>query len=252
MSFYITFQNGLILKQMVDICKDLITESNIHILENGLDLQAMDMSHVSLTHFFIDKSNCSNYNISKETLIALSLKNLSLILKAYKETFELSLCKNEHEEFLQVSMYDRKTDEHYNYCLNLMQIDQEQLSIPARENQCEISMNSVNFSDLVKNISIVGESMTIKTVGKLMSFESEGDIGKVVVSKSFTPQTMKTTSNLESNYSLRYISLFIKASSITPHLKITMINEEPLQLRYEMDKNENTFIEFYLAPKLDD
>ena len=31
-----------------------------------------------------------------------------------------------------------------------------------------------------------------------------------------------------------------------------MINEEPLQLRYEMDKNENTFIEFYLAPKLDD
>ena len=52
--FYITFEDGYIFKQLVEVCKDLLCDVNIQICEDGMHMQAMDASHVSLTNFFLE------------------------------------------------------------------------------------------------------------------------------------------------------------------------------------------------------
>ena len=67
---YLTFKNGKILKDLVDICKDIVTEINLEIHNEGIIMQAMDMSHVSLITFFIHKDDFSVYNSNHMKLLS--------------------------------------------------------------------------------------------------------------------------------------------------------------------------------------
>lgn len=250
---YLTFKNGKILKDLVDICKDIVTEINLEIHNEGIIMQAMDMSHVSLITFFIHKDDFSVYNVDKEEVLSLSLKSLNMILKCYKESFQLSLNTN-NDGFLQVIFYsndiDNDTDKQYTWNLTLLNIESETLSIPSDESEIEIKMNANEFSEMIKNMSTFGDTLNIKTIGKLLHLQVSGDVGNVEVHKSFNKDKMKTKGNMELSVAMRYLLLFIKGSSVTQDLKIKMKNEQPLELYYPI--NKNSYLQFFLAPKFDD
>tara|TARA_X000000950_G_C13914702_1_gene660416 strand:+ start:4178 stop:4933 length:756 start_codon:yes stop_codon:yes gene_type:complete len=250
---YLTFKNGKILKDLVDICKDIVSEINLEIQNEGIIMQAMDMSHVSLISFFIHKEDFSLYNVDKEEVLSLSLKSLNMILKCYKESFQLSLNTN-NDGFLQVIFYsndiDNDTDKQYTWNLTLLNIESETLSIPSDDSQIEINMNANEFSEMIKNMSSFGDSLQIKIIGKLLHLQVSGDIGNVEVHKSFNKDKMKTKGNMELSVAMRYLLLFIKGSTLTQDLKIKMKNEQPLELIYMI--NKNSYLQFFLAPKFDD
>lgn len=250
---YLTFKNGKILKDLVDICKDIVSEINLEIQNEGVIMQAMDMSHVSLISFFIHKEDFSLYNVDKEEVLSLSLKSLNMILKCYKESFQLSLNTN-NDGFLQVIFYsndiDNDTDKQYTWNLTLLNIESETLSIPSDDSQIEINMNANEFSEMIKNMSSFGDSLQIKIIGKLLHLQVSGDIGNVEVHKSFNKDKMKTKGNMELSVAMRYLLLFIKGSTLTQDLKIKMKNEQPLELIYMI--NKNSYLQFFLAPKFDD
>ena len=94
-----------------------------------------------------------------------------------------------------------------------MQIEQEFLQIPTDEvPDCEIKMNSGDFNEFIKNISLIGSSLELKTIGQLVEFNTSGDIGKVSACQSFSKKNMKF--NRVGNYSLhlniRYLVSFAK------------------------------------------
>lgn len=250
---YLTFKNGKILKDLVDICKDIVSEINLEIQNEGIIMQAMDMSHVSLISFFIHKDDFSLYNVDMEEVLSLSLKSLNMILKCYKESFQLSLNTN-NDGFLQVIFYsndiDNDTDKQYTWNLTLLNIESESLSIPSDESEIEINMNANEFSEMIKNMSSFGDSLQIKIIGKLLHLQVSGDIGNVEVHKSFNKDKMKTKGNMELSVAMRYLLLFIKGSTLTQDLKIKMKNEQPLELNYMI--NKNSYLQFFLAPKFDD
>jgi proliferating cell nuclear antigen len=46
--FEAKLQDGTILKKIVDSIKELVTDVNLDVNQNGISLQAMDSSHVAL------------------------------------------------------------------------------------------------------------------------------------------------------------------------------------------------------------
>jgi proliferating cell nuclear antigen len=252
-NFYLTFKNGKILKDLVDICKDVVGDINLEITESGIAMQAMDMSHVCLVTFFIDKQEFDEYNIDKTVVLSLSLKSLNLILKCYKEGYKLSLSYTE-KDVLQIIFYcgdvENDTDQQYTWNLVLMDIDTEKLCIPDEDYDVEIKMDANEFSTIMKNVGTLGQSLKIQTIGKLLNLQVSGDIGNVEVSKSLNKQKMHSKCNLELSFAMRYILLFIKGSNLTQNLIMKLRNEQPLELKYQI--TDYSFIQFFLAPKIDD
>lgn len=272
--FYITFEDGNIFKQLVEVCKDLLCDVNIQICEDGMHMQAMDASHVSLTNFFLAKDSFLSYFAPATSTVALSLKSLSTILKCYKDNFQLSLTANgTNPETMNIVMLrkdcgkssmkgppslpsnleDEELQQQYTFTLNLMQIEQEFLQIPTDEvPDCEIKMNSGDFNEFIKNISLIGSSLELKTIGKLVEFNTSGDIGKVSACQSFSKKNMKF--NRVGNYSLhlniRYLVSFAKGSFFSNIVDLRIKEEQPLQMRYQNEKG--SFLEFFLAPKFED
>lgn len=254
-SFFLTFKNGQMFKQLVEICKDIVQDVNLEITSEGMTMQAMDTSHISLVHFFIDKDDFTEYFLNGKDYfcISLSLKNMNLILKCYKEHYKLSF-GFEDDSALQInfnykSIVETESDEQYSWCLNLMNIDMEKLQIPEHEQECLIRLDGNNFHDMIKNISIISDTLTLNIVGKVVNFEVEGDIGKVNFCKSFTKDTMMVKENMQFQFNMRYMVLFSKACSFSKNLEIQLRPEQPMELYYFLNKS---WIRFFLAPKIDD
>lgn len=254
-SFFLTFKNGQMFKQLVDICKDIVTDVNLEITTDGITMQAMDFSHVSLIQFFIDKDDFTEYFLQGKDYfcLSLSLKNLNLILKCYNENYKLSFSHNE-DDVLQINFNHKidpnsDTDEQYSWHLNLMNIETEKLQIPENDDECKINLDGGHFHEMIKNISIISDTLDLDIVGKVVNFEVKGDIGQVNFCKSFTKEKMTTTKNLKLQFNMRYIHMFSKAYIFSRQLEMQLRNEQPMELLYTANKS---WIRFFLAPKFDD
>ena len=54
------------------------------------------------------------------------------------------------------------------------------------------------------------------------------------------------------SYSIKYISDFCSFSKINPKVNIMFRDGMPMVVHYELENSEDSYVKFYLAPKIDD
>ena len=79
--FEARLKDGMILKQIVQAIKELVTEVNIDVSPDGLHIQAMDSSHVALVNLRLNKSGFEFYRCEKPMTLGLSVTNLCKVMK---------------------------------------------------------------------------------------------------------------------------------------------------------------------------
>lgn len=254
-SFHLVFKDGQKLKQIIDLCKDIVCDVSFEISDNGIFMQAMDMSHVSLVSFLLEKKEFEDYSLygNNHFVISLSLRNLNLILKSYRPSFKLSFAYDKEDEKLQIIYnfisQECDTDEQYTFSLQLFNMENECLQIPTEEYDCSLTMNSQEMYDMLKNISIFQDSLRIAIVGKVVTFETTGDFGNVVFCKSFPKTALKSKfQQISFSYSMKYLSMFSKAYIMSKNVEIGFQEEQPIHMSYQFDGGK---IEFHLAPKIE-
>merc|ERR1712159_298158 len=72
---------GSLLKKLVEAVKDLVTEANFDCDAQGISLQAMDSSHVSLVAMQLKADGFEHYRCDRSMSIGMNLASLSKILK---------------------------------------------------------------------------------------------------------------------------------------------------------------------------
>merc|ERR1712205_60611 len=72
---------GSLLKKLIEALKDLVTEANFDCDEQGITLQAMDSSHVSLCAMQLKADGFEHYRCDRSMSIGMNLTSLSKILK---------------------------------------------------------------------------------------------------------------------------------------------------------------------------
>ena len=254
-SFYLVFKEGQKFKQLIDLCKDIVCDVSFEISNNGIFMQAMDMSHVSLVSFHLEKKEFDEYSLygSDHFVISLSLRNLNLILKSHRPCYKLSFAYEKDNEKLQIIYNfvskECDTDEQYTFSLQLLNMENECLQIPKEEYDCTLTMNSQDMYDMLKNISIFQDSLKILIIGKLITFETTGDFGNVTFCKSFPRTALKSKlQEMSFSYSMKYLTMFSKAYIISKNVEIAFQEEQPMHMSYQFDGGK---IEFHLAPKIE-
>jgi proliferating cell nuclear antigen len=71
----------MLLKKIVEALRDLVQEVNVDCREEGLSLQAMDASHVSLCALNLRSDGFDHYRCDRTISLGLHLVNLSKFLK---------------------------------------------------------------------------------------------------------------------------------------------------------------------------
>ncbi|KAI0136687.1 proliferating cell nuclear antigen [Xylariales sp. AK1849] len=246
------------LKKVVDAIKDLVQDCNFDCNDSGIGLQAMDNSHVALVSMMLKAESFSPYRCDRNIALGVNLVSLTKVLRAAQSDDILTLKAEDAPDSLNLLFESSENDRISEYDLKLMDIDQEHLGIPETEYAATISMPSAEFRRICTDLMAMSESVTIEASKDGVKFTANGDIGNgsvtlrssQVLEKPELGIQIGLTEPVALTFSLKYLVNFCKAVALSGQVKICLSNEVPLLVEYGM--GGNSYLRFYLAPKIGD
>lgn len=251
--------NASLLKKIVESIKDLVTDAPFDCSESAMCLQAMDSSHVALVSLKMEVGLFETYRCDRTINLGISLNNM---LKALRCANNDDTCMIKYEEnegdSITFCFADPKKDKTQEVTVKMMDIDSEHLGIPDQDYSVVCEMPSHEFQKTCKDLSMFSDSINITATKAGITFSGKGETGQSVVQfqssgnaddeKEAVSVDVKDPVNV--NFSIKYMNQFTKASSLSDRVRISLCNDVPVVIEYPIE--ENGYLRFYLAPKIDD
>lgn len=168
-------QEAAILKRLLDSIKELVTDANFECNEEGINLQAMDNSHVALVAVKLDATGFKKYRCDRPMPLGVNLNSLTKVLKCAKDDDICIIKASDDADVLNLVYEARSSDRIAEYDMKLMDIDAETLGIPDTEYDARVTMTAAEFTRIVRDLSQLGESVRIEVSKEGVRFASEGE-----------------------------------------------------------------------------
>ena len=145
-------------------------------------------------------------------------------------------------------------DKHFE--LPLIDIEEDCMEIPDIEYAAELAMQSAQFSDIVTQLKMFGDTMEVQCSEDRIALASTShDQGKMFVEigiNDLSEFAIDEGADLALSFSLTYLKYFCAYSKIAELIYIKFGDSYPMRLSYSLGEEEDANLVFYLAPKIND
>lgn len=257
MTFKAKFTRVSKFKNIIESIKDLLTDINIYVTNDGFRISAMDSCHVSIIKCIIDSTMFEEFHCENDSCIGLSIQNLYKILKCMDNNDSLTLQSTETHLVISTQAFSTELhskSRHSEFELNLFDLDTEDLEIPDDiQYDVNIKMFSHELAKTITTLATVGDICNINCNSEGVLLKANGDIGNANIKLEPNEQCLISVSNdINESYTLKYLLMFTKASMLDSEVIINIAEGMPLQMRYSLDDDNKSFIDYFLAPKIED
>jgi len=251
-------QAGL-LKKVLESIKDLVTDANFECSATGIQLQAMDSSHVSLVSLLLRADGFEHYRCDRNLSLGINLTAMSKILKCASNEDIVTLKADDQGQTVTFMFESQKQDKISDFDLKLLDIDSEQLGIPDTEYKAIVKMSSGEFQKICRDLTILGDTVVISATKEGVKFSVSGDLGNgnitckptsEVDSKADEATSIELQEPVQLTFALRYLNFFTKATGLSSGVQLSMSRDVPLVVEYRIE--DLGFVRYYLAPKIED
>jgi len=249
---------GSLLKKVLEAIKDLLTDASWDCNQNGIGLQAMDSSHVSLVSLSLRSDGFDNFRCDRNLTMGINLSSMSKILKCAGNDDAITIKANDDSDTVTFMFESPNGEKVSDYEMKLMDIDTEHLGIPETDYNCVVKMPSAEFQRICRDLSQIGESVVICCTKEGVRFSCSGDLGtgNIKLAQSASVDKEEEAVIIEMNeavtltFALRYLNFFTKATPLSPQVTLSMSPDVPLVVEYKF--GDMGFVRYYLAPKIED
>ena len=227
---------GILLKKLLDSIKDLINDASWDCNTTGICLQAMDSSHVALVSLLLKSNAFESFRCERNLSLGINIGSMSKILKCASNDDAITIRADDNVDTVSFVFESPKQDRVCEYEMKLMDLDAEHLGIPDTEYACVIKMPSGEFSRIVRDLSVLGDSVMISCTKGSVKFSAKGDLGNgnirlnhnANVDKEEEAVTIDLRGPVNLSFSLRYLNFFIKAATLSSQVSLSMSDDVPL------------------------
>ena len=257
-----TCSETTLFKNLIMVLKELVVDCVIQCKHDGLFLQAMDASHVALCSFQLHREGFKSYTCETEFEIGLHLPSLERILKCAKKEDIVSLKSQHDDDVLNIEFENTRSNKTSHYELKRMLIDHEYVELNTIDYSTRIQMHAVSFSEVCKDMQIIGDTCQITSSANTLQWSVHGDIGNgqtilhhddaFQVDDDSKKDRVHITTSVSCNltFSLKYLIIFAKAMSLSTGVELSIQEDSPLEVKYVMPKIGSLC--FYVAPKINE
>ena len=199
----------------------------------------MDSSHTVLIHMKLDSSKFEYYKCKKPMKIGINMLNLFKLIKTMNNTDTLSFyIKEDNENKLGILINNQDKNTQTIYELNLLDIPEEDISIPPIEFETELTLPSSDFQKLIRDMVNIGDNMEIKSVGSSLILNCAGDFASqnTILGETQDGLQFRHTSSeeypIQGIFSLKYLILFTKCTNLCNQIQLYIKNDYPLIIQY--------------------
>nr|ACA09718.1 proliferating cell nuclear antigen [Penaeus japonicus] len=249
---------GSLLKKVLEAIKDLLNEASWDCADSGIQLQAMDNSHVSLVSLNLRAEGFDKYRCDRNLIMGMNLTSMSKILKCAANDDIITMKAQDNADTVTFMFESPNQEKVSDYEMKLMNLDQEHLGIPETDYACVIKLPSGEFARICRDLSQFGESIVIACTKEGVKFSAAGDIGtaniKLAQTSSVDKEEEAVVIEMQEpvtfTFACRYLNMFTKATPLSPQVSLSMSPDVPLVVEYAI--GEIGHIRYFLAPKIED
>ncbi|XP_014251206.1 proliferating cell nuclear antigen [Cimex lectularius] len=247
-----------ILKKVLEAIKDLLNEAMFDCSDSGIQLQAMDNSHVSLVSLNLRSDGFDKYRCDRNLSMGINLVSMAKIMKCAGNDDILTIKAQDNADTVMFMFESQNQEKVSDYEMKLILLDQEHLGIPETDYSCIIKMPSGEFARICKDLSMFGESIVISCSKEGVKFSATGDVGsanvKLAQSSNVDKEEEAVTIEMQEpvtlTFACRYLNSFTKATPLSQQVQLSMSADVPLVVEYKI--GDIGQIRYYLAPKIDE
>ena len=254
--FEIKTLKSVIVKNLFEVIKPYIKETNILINKDCIKISTMDTSKVSLTYVKLDANKFESYQCSKAIVIGIDTNTFFKTIKSANRRETITLYMNaDEEDKLGIELADPFMGKIKDYKIPLLVLDDKVINISEMMFDYVINMPSIQFQQIIKDIQLLeGKVVEIKSIGKQLIFSCDDGLAdfKTAISEIDDKLNKDQKTLLQQNgedirsikfekthdkivqgkFKLSHLMNFIKASHLCENMNILLTNDKPLILEY--------------------
>ncbi len=236
------------LKESISIISDLVNEARFKVTPNAIELVAMDPANVAMVVFKLLSSSFTEYDVKKDTEIAINMSNLKQVLRRASPKDMLTLELNSDNR-LKIELKSNTTR---TFNLPIIDLEEKEQKVPDLKFPVTIKTASSILNEAIADVDVVGESVAFIAEPKKFTLLAEGDLNMAnieIKEDDTTKISVKDSEKVKAKYSIEYLKKMINGSKISNEVTIQFSKDYPLKLEYKtVDKVTLSFI---LAPRVE-
>ena len=226
----------------------------IYFKATGLYIQCMDDSHCALFECSLDKSWFTSYEFDEKTDMPSISVNIGMLYKVLNtreenQTVELAHTK-ENEDKLDITFKGGKMCKYFE--LPLINIEGDLLNLDSiKDTDIDLTIESKTFCDLVGQLMIFDEILTLTFTEDKIDMKSSGNEGSMKVDlhiDDIKEYAISEDTTLVQSYSLKNIHLMCQFNKLAVEMCMGFSKDKPMTMKYDL--LEDSYVLIHLAPKM--
>jgi proliferating cell nuclear antigen len=155
------------------------------------------------------------------------------------DTLTLFMEKNDENQ-LGIKIHNDEKNSQTTYKLNLLDIENKELNIPAAEFDSELTFPSNDFQKIIRDMINISDKIDVKSIGNKLVLSCNGDFAsqETVLGETDNGIQFSTCKSseypIQGLYSLKYLILFTKCTNLCNIINIYIKNDYPLIIKYNI------------------
>ena len=233
-------------KILIEALKELLTDTCIEFDETGMKIIAMDTSHIVLVHLKLDAPKFEHFYCRGKLSIGVSMLNFHKLIKTINSTDTLTLFMDDVDiNHLGIKIENGDKNTKTVYKMNLLDLDNPQISIDPAEFNSVITLPSADFQKICRDMSNVSEYVEITNISNQLIFSCKGDFcsqetilsdndaGSMTTSK-IGKEPGKDSEIVQGVFKLKYLVIFSKMTNLSSTMELFLRNSYPILLMYQV------------------
>ena len=236
-------------KAVFEVLKDILNDVNIYFTPEGIRVTTLDTAQSALIDMFLRADNFEEYSCPDEIVAGVNISNTFKLLKTITNNDIITMAVNS-KEHIDISIQNESKKSNTQFQLKLLDINEEQIELPAIEMSVTTTMQSADFQRICRDMNNIATNVQITRAEKEFRIQCAGDFAnqETVIECN---DDMGSGKNLTGTYSLKYLNIFTKATGMCSTVQIMQEDENRfLVLKYNVANLGE--LKFYLATKIDD
>ena len=247
--FYISSGKALIVKNLLEVIKPYIKETNFIFDKDGIRISAADKSEKSFTYIKLQQDRFEYFQCDSKYTLGIDIVLFFKIIKSATRLDTLTFYMDKGEENkLGIILTDSSGCKSKDYKLPVLELDNKPFEIREMPHNHIVNMSSSQFQQIIKDIDLIeGETVEVTCHNKRLGFKSidgaasvkvnlcevTSDSKRVYIDKQIT-FTESDDTIFQGTFKIVYLINFIKASHLCETMNIFLANDMPLFLEYSI------------------
>jgi proliferating cell nuclear antigen len=221
--------------------------------EEGLYIQAMDQSHISLLELRLAAGWFDEYTLKAGVPEAVGINTKMLFKVMSCRTKDQPITWTTNEDNVDIQFPKSATSVQKDFSIPTIDIETELLTIHEVSTQADFTMESKLFESLMVDLSTYGDEIAFECTEEGIKILAKGDTGQMnttIPMDDLMEYSIDEGEELKIRYASSLLQLASQFSKLAATVSIGVSTTQPLRMKAELA--EGSYIQYFIAPKAEE